>query len=559
MKVTHTYDHFYLYDEITAILKGYAEAHPDLVRLSSLCTTPEGREQWLIEITDPSTGSFDSKPGYFVDGNIHAGEVTGSMCAMYFLDAILSNLDDPEIAGILKRTTIYCVPRITPDGAECYLTTPNQLRSVNRLYPYAEELPGLQPMDLDGDGEIRRMRIKSPYGIWKESETDPRVMVKRRPDELEGDFYNIFVEGIITDFDGINIPATNRWGNDFNRNFPFAWQPEHMQRGAGRVALDNPETFSMAKMMRDHANICCIINMHTMSGMYLYPPGYKSGKEADPADMRRYREVGRMATEETTYPALNVRDEYCSTDAGAIYGLFDDFNHFAQGVMNYTIECWDLNPRCGIEEHVPPTRPDDTEQAERQHKYMRFIDEHLGGVGCQPWTKFDHPQLGEVEIGGIDYKHVVQNCPIPFLPQEVEKHTRFMLRQLKTLPRLSFRSVDVEKVDHSTYRVEARVMNSAYLPSYVTSEALKTGIVTDLKVTLSGDVKFITGKRVERIGQLEGFSGITGTASAFGITTVIPNPCEKKVVWTLQAEPGTEITLSVSGVKTGMTSTSVTL
>lgn len=560
MNITYKYDHFYLYDEYTAILQKYAAEHPELVRLTSLCTTPEGREQWLIEITDKSTGDYSEKPGYFVDANIHAGEVTGNMCAMYFLDTIMSNLDDPEIKDILAHNTIYCVPRITPDGSECYLTTPNQLRSVNRMHPYDDEQPGLQPCDMDGDGEIRRMRVKSPYGLWKESDTDPRVMVKRRPDELEGDFYNIFTEGYITDFDGINIPATNKWGNDFNRNFPFAWQPEHMQRGAGRVALDNPETFSMAMMMRKHPNICCIINMHTMSGMYLYPPGFKSGKDAEPDDMRRYREVGKMATEETTYPALNVRDEYCPVDAPAIYGLFDDFNHYAMGVMNYTIECWDLNPRCGVIINFPEKRATDDELAERQHKYMKFVDEQLDGVGVAPWTKFDHPQLGEVEIGGMDYKHVVQNCPIKFLPQEVEKHTRFMLRQIKTLPRVSFNKIDVEQVDSQTWRIEARVMNSAYLPTYVQKEALKTGIVTDMKVSLSGDgVSFINGKPTERIGQLEGFSGIMGMSHMSGFNTTIKNPCEKKLIWVIQAKPGTEITLQAKGEKCGVVTASVTL
>lgn len=560
MKVTYTYDHFYLYEEYTAILKKYAEEHPELVRLTSLCTTAESREQWLIEITDKTTGDYAEKPGYFVDANIHAGEVTGNMCAMYFLDTIMSNLDDPAIKDILAHTTIYCVPRISPDGSECYLTTPHQLRSVNKMYPYDEEQPGLQPWDMDGDGVIRRMRVKSPYGVWKEDPNDPRVMVKRSPDDLEGDFYNIFQEGYITDFDGINIPATNRWGNDFNRNFPLAWQPEHMQRGSGRAALDNPETFSMAKMMRDHSNICCIINMHTMSGMYLYPPGYKSGKEADQDDMRRYREVGKMATDETTYPALNVRDEYCPQGAPAIYGLFDDFNHFAMGVMNYTIECWDLNPRCDVHVTFPEKRPTDDEQAERQRKYMKFVDEQLGGEGVAPWTKFDHPQLGEVEIGGMDYKKVVQNCPIKFLPQEVEKHTRFMLRQLKTLPRVRFDKVNVEKVDSQTWRITAHILNSAYLPTYVQKEALKTGIVTDMKVSLSGEgVTFITGKPTERIGQLEGFSGIGTMSHMSGYNTMIKDPCEKKLIWTIQAKPGTEITLQAKGEKCGVVTTTVKL
>ena len=154
MQLTHAYDHFYRYEEITSILKGYEKDFSELCRLSSLATTPEGRSIWLMEVTNLKTGNYCEKPAYFVNGNIHTGEVTGSMVAMGLLDSLFTGYQngDENVLYLLDHFTFYVVPRITPDGSECYLTTPEVIRSANRMYPYSELMPGLQPKDLDGDG-----------------------------------------------------------------------------------------------------------------------------------------------------------------------------------------------------------------------------------------------------------------------------------------------------------------------------------------------------------------------------------------------------------------------
>ena len=107
MNISNAYDHYYLYQEITDILKKYAEDYPDKVRLSSLAKTKEGRDVWLIEITDLSTGDFKDKPAYCLDANIHAGEVTGSMVAMYFLDTVMSNLDDASRRDAVRHSADF--------------------------------------------------------------------------------------------------------------------------------------------------------------------------------------------------------------------------------------------------------------------------------------------------------------------------------------------------------------------------------------------------------------------------------------------------------------------
>ena len=173
MKVSGVYDHYYLYDEITAVLRQYAEKYPNYVKLSSLNQTPEGREIWLLQITDTRMGDFSEKPGYCMNGPVHAQEVIGEMAIMFFIDYLLTNREEEKVARLLRDYTIYAIPNPTPDGTECYLTTPEILRSVNRMYPDDQLMPGLQMKDMDGDGVIRQMRFRDSLGPWKISKEDP--------------------------------------------------------------------------------------------------------------------------------------------------------------------------------------------------------------------------------------------------------------------------------------------------------------------------------------------------------------------------------------------------
>ena len=46
------FDHYYRYDELTSLLRGMAEARPDLLRLESIGKSHEGRDLWLVTLTN---------------------------------------------------------------------------------------------------------------------------------------------------------------------------------------------------------------------------------------------------------------------------------------------------------------------------------------------------------------------------------------------------------------------------------------------------------------------------------------------------------------------------
>ena len=270
----YPFDHYYLYEELTSCLKELAADHPRLMKLSSICTTREGREVWACEITNEQTGGALTKPAYYVDGLHHAGEVTGSMAALHFVVTLLQGYGENEtVTKLLDTSTVYVIPRISPDGAETYLATPEKLRSVNRPYPKEKRGPGLHAKDMDGDGVIRLMRVESPTGAWKECPEDPRIMMKRQPADFGGKYYDLYPEGYIEDFDGVNIfPAEEKWGLDFNRNYPLGWFPEARQPGAGKYPLSNPEIRAVADFVLSHPNICAAVTYHTSGFFHPFRP-----------------------------------------------------------------------------------------------------------------------------------------------------------------------------------------------------------------------------------------------------------------------------------------------
>ncbi len=563
---TYKFDHYYVYSEITELLQALREEYPNLVKLSSICTSLENREVWACEITNYATGDVLSKPAFYVDGNHHAGEVTGSMAALHLIHTLVTKYGaDEKITALLDKNAVYVIPRISPDGAEIFLTSAAKLRSVPRAYPYEKPAPGLHQKDMDGDGVIRMMRIESADGVWKPSKEDPRVMVKRSPSDFGGKYYNVYPEGYIEGYDGINIqPAEVKWGLDFNRNYPLGWFPENRQPGAGKYPLSNPENKAVADFVIGHPNICCGITYHTNGGCYIYPPGTMPEKMADRRDMRMFKEIGAMATEETGYACFNIFDGFLTDTVNYSSGAFDDWMYSTQGIPTYTAELWDIETRAGVPDVFNGAKPKTDKENERDmHLIYKWIDANCPplptGKPIMDWTEFDHPQLGKVEIGGMDFKNVWQNPPPGFLEQEVKKNTNFCLRMAMTLPILVVDSLTSEKIGEDVYKVTVKVSNTGYLPSFVCNEAKRLKVDKELKIKANVEGVFVTGKAEDTLGHLEGFSGVKSSYSWDNIHTFEHDPVTKAVTWIVQAKAGTEFAVEISGPKAGIVKATVTL
>src|SRR5499425_2803676 len=147
------FDRFYRYEELSDLLAAFAAEFPQLVSLESIGRSHEGRDIWVVTVTNRGTGPAHEKPAFWVDGNIHPTEVAASAACLYFLNELTRGYGkDADITRALDSRAFYVCPRINPDGAEWALADrPILVRSSTRRYPYDEEpVEGLLVQDIDG-------------------------------------------------------------------------------------------------------------------------------------------------------------------------------------------------------------------------------------------------------------------------------------------------------------------------------------------------------------------------------------------------------------------------
>ena len=179
------FDQFYRHTELTRLLQDYAAAAPQIVGLSSIGQSFEGRDIWLLTLGNRRSGEDIDRPALWIDGNIHAAELTACTACLYWLHQLLHAYEagDAQARQLLDTRVVYMVPRLNPDGAELALADrPRHIRSSTRPYPYDEEpIDGLTVEDVDGDGRMLSMRIPDPHGPYKKQPADPRPLAPGRP------------------------------------------------------------------------------------------------------------------------------------------------------------------------------------------------------------------------------------------------------------------------------------------------------------------------------------------------------------------------------------------
>lgn len=137
-----TYDHYFRYDELTDILNAFAAEYPDLMSIQSIGKSYEGRDIWLATVTNTQTGTASDKPALWVDGNIHASEVSPTSACVYLIDKVTRDYGtDDDITRCLDTRAFYVCPRVNPDGAEWALAdVPKIIRSGTQPYPYIDSI-----------------------------------------------------------------------------------------------------------------------------------------------------------------------------------------------------------------------------------------------------------------------------------------------------------------------------------------------------------------------------------------------------------------------------------
>ena len=239
-----------LNDEVGKELQELAASYPELARAHRIGESRRGKDLWVIELTNFATGPGDTKPGLWLDGNIHAHELTGRQYLRYFVHRLLHSYGKDELSTrMLDSRTFYVMPVFDADGGDMVL-------SRHPAWPGYDASEHIGT-DLNGDGYITQMRVPDAtsdegYRYYTESlelldvRAEPEFLERRRRDPLTG----------------------QREGPDFNRNWSAEWEAD--EPGAGPRPFSLPEVGTVDDFILDHDNIFFTYTVHSGGGSRSY-------------------------------------------------------------------------------------------------------------------------------------------------------------------------------------------------------------------------------------------------------------------------------------------------
>jgi carboxypeptidase T len=110
--------HYHTYQELTDELHSLQENYSSLMSLSSIGKTYEGRDLWMVKLSD-NVDQDEDEPGVLFMAAHHGNEWPGVEICLFFIRYMLENYQNnslPEVQNALDTTQIYLIPMVNPDG-----------------------------------------------------------------------------------------------------------------------------------------------------------------------------------------------------------------------------------------------------------------------------------------------------------------------------------------------------------------------------------------------------------------------------------------------------------
>jgi hypothetical protein len=552
-------ERFLDYETLTSQLHAWASAFPHVIRLSSIGQSNEGRELWLLTLgADPDR----ARPAVWVDGNMHASELCGSSAALAIAeDVIRLHVETgqelhglpPHMIQRLRDVLFYIVPRISPDGAETVLTSGRYVRSVTRDERGDRSHARWVAEDVNHDGLVLTMRQRDPAGEFIESATVPGWMLPRAIED-SGPFYKIYPEGVIENFDGVSIPEPHFLSDnptDLNRNFPFSWMPEYEQDGAGEFPLSEPESRAVAAASTKLPHLFAWLNFHTFGGVFIRPLGDKPDSEMDQQDLALFKQIGVWATQYTGYPMVSGFEEFTYQPNKPLHGDMVDYAYHQRGCIAYVCELWDLFQQVGLTAKKPFIDTYMHLHRDDLVRIARWDTTENRGRALSAWRPFEHPQIGTVEIGGLDPRVGIWNPPSEKIAEICTGQSAAFLRVAGLAPDIRV-SVDQASLGGALTRIDVTIENHGYLPTYILHSARKLDWNEPLvaQCDTEGCTLDVGAQSRCQVGHLDGWGrGLFHDRAAFHYQRSRGNSYRRQLSWLIRGQ-GT-VTLRVGSPRVG--------
>jgi carboxypeptidase T len=109
---------YHTYQELTDELHSLQANHSDIMSLTSIGKTYEGRDLWMVKLSD-NVDQEEDEPGVLFMAAHHGNEWPGIEICLFFIRYIVEQYDNdtiPEIRDVINTTQIFLIPMVNPDG-----------------------------------------------------------------------------------------------------------------------------------------------------------------------------------------------------------------------------------------------------------------------------------------------------------------------------------------------------------------------------------------------------------------------------------------------------------
>jgi Zinc carboxypeptidase/Secretion system C-terminal sorting domain/Ig-like domain CHU_C associated/Carboxypeptidase regulatory-like domain len=167
-----SWDAYPTYSEYTAKMQYYATTYPTLCSLQSIGTTQNGRDLWVLKISD-NISTKEAEPEFFYSSTMHGDELAGFPLMIRLIDYLLTNYGtDSEVTNLVNTTEIYINPNANPDGSyrsagNNTITNPTRANAsgqdLNRNYPDNQNVGRIN----GNSGNTSRLHYSSTGGVYE--------------------------------------------------------------------------------------------------------------------------------------------------------------------------------------------------------------------------------------------------------------------------------------------------------------------------------------------------------------------------------------------------------
>jgi hypothetical protein len=185
----------------------------------------------------------------------------------------------------------------------------------------------------------------------------------------------------------------------------------------------------------------------------------------------------------------------------------------------------------GMMKQMPKKDTDEKGADPKEKALLEFSDSRLDGEGFVDWKKFQHPDLGEVEIGGF-VPFTSTTPPYSMVDSLLELQVPWIFEIVKELPDLIIYETKITDKGGGIYQLEVWIENNSYIP-FPTAMGKRNKQPAPAIIKLSGDdLNLVSGLKRTPVDEVAGKG-------------------RKKLLWLIQADKPVTMQLHLESKSAG--------